>query len=218
KKLLEYYLVSARRSGAALTPEKRKQFVALSDQLTDLGSKWQETLNNDATTLTITAAQTQSLPAAFVKTLTQNADGTYTVKVNESTVTPFLQNQRDASARKAYFVAYNNRAAANVAVLEKAIAVRYQLARLLGFDSWASYQLADRMAQTPARVFDFERSLDAKLMPQAKRDLATLAALKAQETGDPSARVEPWDTTYYNNQLAKTKYAVDNEEIRQYFP
>ncbi len=218
KKLLEYYLVSARRSGAALSADKRKSFVALSNQLTDLGSKWQATLNNDEATVAITAAQTQSLPPGFVKTLTQNADGTYTVKVNESTVLPFLENQRDAAARKTYYVAYNNRAVGNVAVLEQAIDVRYQLARLLGFDSWAAYQLADRMAQTPARVFSFERLLDAKLMPQAKRDLAALAALKAKETGDPNARIEPWDVTYYNNQLVKTAYSVDNEEIRQYFP
>ncbi len=218
KKLLEYYIVSARRSGAALTADKRKTFIALSDQLTDLGSKWQEALNNDATTLTIAADQAQSLPAGFVKALTQNADGTYIVKVNESTVTPFLQNEHDAAARKAYYVAYNNRAAANVAVLEKAIDVRYQLARLLGFDSWAAYQLANRMAQTPERVFSFERTLDAKLMPQARRDLASLASLKAQDTGAPNASIDPWDVTYYYNQLVKTKYSVDNEEIRQYFP
>jgi len=218
KKLLEYYLVTARQSGAALSAQKRKSFIALSNELTVLASKWQETLNNDAATLNITAAQTQSLPAGFVKTLTQNADGTYTVKVNESTVTPFLQNQRDAGARKAFFVAYNNRAVANVAVLQSAIGVRYQLARLLGYDSWAAYRLADRMAKTPEQVLTFERSLDAKLMPQAKRDLEGLAQMKGQDTGDANAAIEPWDVAYYYNQLVKTKYSVDNEEIRQYFP
>ena len=218
KKLLEYYLVSARRSGAGLSAEKRKRFIALSDELTALASKWQEALNNDAATLTITAAQAQSLPPGFVKAMTQNADGTYTVKVNESTVTPFLQNERDAGARKAYYVAYNNRAVSNVAVLEDAIRVRYQLARLLGYDSWAAYRLADRMAKTPEHVFAFERSLDAKLMPQAKRDLAGWAQLKAQDTGDTGAAIDPWDISYYNNQLVKTKYSVDNEEVRQYFP
>ena len=218
KKLLEYYLVSARQSGAALSAEKRKSFIALSNELTQLSSTWQETLNNDATTLNISAEQAQSLPADFVKAMTHNADGTYTVKVNESTVTPFLDNERDATARKAYYIAYNNRALSNVAVLENAIRVRYQLARLLGYESWAAYRLADRMAKTPQRVLTFERSLDAKLMPQAKRDLAGLAQLKAKDTGNPNAAIDPWDVTYYYNQLIKTKYSVDNEEIRQYFP
>jgi Zn-dependent oligopeptidase len=218
KKLLEYYLVSARRSGAGLSPDKRKSFIDLSNQLTDLGSKWQEALNNDATTFTITADQAKSLPAGFVASMTHNADGTFIMKVNESTVTPFLENERDAAARKAYVVAYNNRSLTNVAVLESAIDVRDHLAKLLGFDSWASYQLADRMAQTPARVLSFERSLDKQLMPQALRDLAGWTALKAQDAGDPSARIDPWDVSYYYNQLVKTKYSVDNEQIRQYFP
>ncbi|HET9029120.1 MAG TPA: M3 family metallopeptidase [Candidatus Aquilonibacter sp.] len=218
KKLLEIYLVGARRSGAALTPAKRKEFVALSDRLTKLGSAWQENLNNDATTIAITAAQAQSLPAAFVAALKHNADGTYTAKVNESTVAPFLQNERDPAARKAYYLAYTNRAPANVAVLEEAIGVRDRLAHVLGYSSWAAYQLADPMARTPARVLDFETKLDAKLMPQAKRDLATLAALKAKATGDPHATIDAWDVLYYNNELIKTKYAVDNEAVRQYFP
>lgn len=218
KKLLEMYLVSAKRSGAALTPEKRKKFIALSNQLTELGSKFQQNLNNDDTTVTITAAQTQSLPQSFVATLKKNDDGTYTVKANESTVTPFLQNESDATARKAYFLAYNNRAVANVPILQAAISVRDQLAHVLGYQSWAAYQLADRMAQTPQRVLSFETQLDAKLMPQAKRDLATLAALKAKETGEAAGPIEAWDITYYNNQLMKTKYAVDPEAVRQYFP
>lgn len=218
KKLLDIYLISFRRSGAALSPAKRAAFVALSNQLTRLGSTWAENLNNDNTTMTITEAQTKSLPPAFVASLTKNADGTYTVKVNESTVTTFLSTQTDPAARKAYYMAYNNRAAANVGVLEQAIGVRDRLAHLLGYNTWAAYQLADRMAQTPQRVFSFEKALDAKLMPQAKRDLETLRKLKAQDTGDAGAVLYPWDVTYYNNQLVKTKYAVDNEAIRQYFP
>lgn len=218
KKLLEYYLVSARQSGAGLSSAKRKRFVALSNQLTALASTWQETLNNDATTITITAAQTQSLPPDFVNTMVHNADGTYTVKVNESTVTPFLNNQRDAAARKAYYIAYANRAVSNVAVLENAIRVRYESAHLLGYDSWAAFRLADRMAKTPQRVLTFERTLDAKLMPQARRDIAGLAKLKAQDTGDANAVIEPWDVAYYDNLLVKTKYSVDNDAIRQYFP
>ena len=60
--------------------------------------------------------------------------------------------------------------------------------------------------------------MDAKLLPQADQDLTSLARLKAQETGDPNATIDAWDATYYNNELMKTKYSVDNEAMRQYFP
>ena len=218
KKLLEFYLVGARRAGAALSTGKRKQFIALSQQLNTLGSTWSENLSSDASTITITEAQTQSLPAPFVAALSKNADGTYVVHVNESTVSTFLSNEADPAARQAYYLAYNNRAAANVAVLEKAISIRDRLAHVLGYTSWAKYQLANRMAKTPKRVLDFETQLDARLLPQARRDLAALAALKAKDTGKPDATIDPWDVNYYDNQLVKSKYAVDNEAIRQYFP
>ncbi len=73
----------------------------------------------------------------------------------------FLDNERDAGARKAYLLAYNNRqATANTDLLEQAIAVRDHLAHLLGYQTWAAYQLSDRMAKTPSRVLDFlERSM-----------------------------------------------------------
>ena len=218
RKLLEIYLTSFKRSGAALPASKRAQFIALSNKLTDLGSKFSENLNNDNTTVTITPAQAASLPASFVAKLKKDSSGDYTVDVNESTVLPFLNNETDAAARKTYYMAYNNRAPGNVAVLEQAIAVRDELAHLLGYQSWAAYVLTDRMAGTPQRVFKFEKDLDAKLLPQAKADLATLAQLKAADTKDPNAKIEPWDVSYYNNQLIKTKYSVDNEVVKQYFP
>lgn len=218
RKLVQLYLTGLERSGAGLAPLKRAEFVKLSNQLTDLGNHFQENLGNDKTSITISQAQTASLPADFVATFKKNADGTYTVRVNESTVTPFLSNQKDEAARKTYYLAYNNRAAANTAVLEQAIGVRDRLAHLMGYQSWAAYVLADRMAGNPQRVFKFLENLDAKILPKAREDLAGLAALKAQDTGVASATINPWDVTYYNNQLNKTKYAVDNEAIKQYFP
>lgn len=218
RKLLEIYLTSFKRSGAGLNAAKRAQFIKLSNQLTDLGSKFSENLNNDATTIDITTAQAQSLPAAFTEKLKKNAGGTLVVDVNESTAGIFLNNEKDPAARKAYYLAYNNRALPNVPILESAIAVRDQLAHLLGYPSWAAYQLADRMARTPQRVLTFEKTLDAKLLPQAKAELGVLQQLKRTDTGAPGATIDAWDVGYYNNQLIKTKYAVDNEAIRQYFP
>ena len=217
KKLLSIYLTSFVRSGAALDAAKRKEFIKLSGDLTDLGNKFSENLNNDASTITITPAQAANLPPSFVAKL-KKSGADFIVDVNESTATTFLNNQKDASARKTYYLAYNNRASGNVAILEQAIGVRDRLAHLLGFQTWAAYVLADRMAQSPERVLKFEEDLDAKLLPQAGADLATLAALKAQDTGDATAKIEAWDVGYYNNALHKTKYSVDNEAIRQYFP
>lgn len=219
RKLTSIWIDTFKRSGAALPAAKRMEFVQLSKELTDLQNKFDQNLGNDATTITITPAQAAPLPADFVAALKHAPNGGYIVPVSEATVSEFLQNERDESARQAYYLAYNNReGAANTPLLERAIAVRDRLAHLLGYETWAAYQLSDRMAKTPGRVEQFLTSLDKTLLPKARADILRLTALKATDTGTASAAFQPWDFTYYDNMLQKTEYAVDENQIRQYFP
>src|SRR6202041_3020525 len=130
-----------------------------------------------------------------------------------------LDEADDADARKTFYLAYENRAVPqNVQLLEQAISLRDQLAHLLGYPTWAAFVLADRMAGSPARVRSFLDDLDEKLLPRARAQLAELASLKAAQLHTPSATIESWDVGYYDNMLRKTKYAVDDEAIRSYFP
>ncbi len=218
-KLLEYYLVTFRRSGAGLGSAARKKFVALSQQLGKLQNKFAANLANDKTTITITQDQAAGLDTDFMAQFTKNADGTYTVPVNESTVTPFFRSATVPAARKMYYVAYAQRGGkANVDLLEQAIAIRYQLARLLGYKDWATYQLSNKMAKSPQRVIHFLTDLDKRLLTGANSDLATLAKLKASDTGVAGATIDPWDYGFYDAKLRKTKYAVDADQIKAYFP
>jgi thimet oligopeptidase len=211
-KLTQLWLTAVKRSGAGLPDAQRREFVALQQKLTTGQNKFAENLGNDETTITVTAAQAQPLPPDFTATLKKTADGGYTVPVNESTVGPFLQNESDAAARKAFYIAYNNRGGdANVKLLEDALAARDRLAHIMGYPSWAAYVLADRMAATPQRVESFLAQIDAAILPKARQERDEDAALK----GSP---LDQWDQTYYENQLRKTKYAVDQNEIKQYFP
>jgi thimet oligopeptidase len=218
RKLTDLWLDTFKRSGAGLPQARRLEFVKLSNQLTDLQNRFQQNLGNDETTITITAAQAASLPPDFVAGLKKSGTG-YIVPVNESTVGQFYNNERDEAARRAYYFAYNNRqGAANTQLLEAAIGVRDRLAHLEGAQSWAAFQLSDRMAKSPERVMSFLNSLDARLLPVSKTEVERLRQLKVKDTGDPNAVLQRWDFGYYDNMLRKTQYAVDQNEIRQYFP
>lgn len=219
RKILEFWLTGSLRSGAGLPEKKRQEFIALSKKLNDLSNKFSEDLGNDATTITVSRPQTTGMPADFLANAKSAPNGGYIVAVNESTVTPFLQNASDATARKVYYLAYNNRQAAqNLPILHEAIATRDRLAHLMGYQTWAAYVLANRMARNTQRVRTFLNDLDAKLLPKAREDLSVLAALKAKDTGVANAVIDPWDVAYYDNMLRKTTYAVDTNEVRQYFP
>ena len=218
RKLAALWLTAIVRSGAGLPTAQRKEFVKLGERLNSLQVKYGANLANDKTTVELTAPQIAGLPADFVATFSKNGDK-YVVPVDESTASRFMDNASDASARKAYYMAIGNRAyPANVALLEEAIAVRDRSAKLLGYPSWAAYVLADRMASNPQRVKSFLSNLDRKLLPASRTTLAGLAALKAKDTGVAGATIDNWDVAYYNNQLMKTTYAVDSDQIRQYFP
>ncbi|MBC5811271.1 MAG: Zn-dependent oligopeptidase [Candidatus Eremiobacteraeota bacterium] len=211
RKLTSLWLVALKRSGAGLGTSDRKTFVKLSQRLNELQNQYQANLGNDATTITISQAQLAGLPPDLVATL-KKSGASYIVPVNESTETRFLQNAKDAKARRTmYFAAANKAYPKNTRLLEEAIGIRDRLAHLMGYPTWAAFQLADRMAGSPARVESFLSDLDVKLFPRAKSDLATLAALKG-------SAIEPWDTVFYDNQLNKTKYAVDSTAVARYFP
>jgi thimet oligopeptidase len=212
-KLTELWLTALRRSGAGLPESKRRTFVALSKELNDLQARFAANLANDTGSVTISAEQAKPLPAEFVAgALKKNPGGTFTLAVNEATYEPFMQNVTDASARKALFIVYANRGGAgNVKLLERALVVRDRLAQTIGYPNWATYVLADRMAGTPQRVTGFLNEIDSAVLPKARVEREELAALKG-------APLDPWDSAFYENRLRKTKYAVDQNEVKRYFP
>jgi len=216
KKLAELYVESGRRAGAGLDAATRARITKLFDQLNDLQIAFGRTLSEDQSSIVISKEEAASLPASFVKTL-KPVGAAYRVPVNESTISIFLEHQRVRTARQRFFMAYNTRGGpANVQRLEQALAIRDQLAHLLGFGSWAAYQLDAKMAKTPTRVIAFLDQIDANLLPKAKSEVATLEQLKrAGGDASPFAR---WDYAFYENELIKTKYAVNEDEVREYFP
>ncbi len=212
RKLTDLWLTASTRAGAGLPQQQHDEFVKLSAQLSGLQNQFESNLGNDATTIALTAAQLAGLPADLSATFTKSG-ASFVVPVNESTVTPFMQNATDESARRAYYLAYYNRGGSkNVALLEQAIGIRDRLGHLFGYPSWAAYVLADKMAQTPQRVDAFLANIDAAILPKARAERAALAALKG------GGSFENWDTAFYETQLRKQKYSVDQTAIKQYFP
>jgi thimet oligopeptidase len=103
-------------------------------------------------------------------------------------------------------------------LLQKILVLRDDIARRLGYASYADYATEPRMAKNASTAIDFLNSLKTGLQPKYDRELEEFRQLKIQETGDTNAVVNSWDWRYYANQLKKTKYNVDAEQLRVYFP
>ncbi|WP_404464703.1 oligopeptidase A [Vreelandella aquamarina] len=104
----------------------------------------------------------------------------------------------------------------NAPVLEEILALRQELARLLGFDTYADYSLTTKMADSPAQVLDFLEDLARRAKPQAQEEFAELSAYARDELGIET--LNPWDVAYASEKLREARYAISQEQLRPYFP
>ncbi len=216
KQLAKIYIENGRRAAAGLDPATRAQVTKLFDELNTLQIAFEREISEDRTEIELSEKEVASLTPALISTLKPGKHGKR-IAVNESTVGPFMDSEVSPSARRRFQTAYLRRGGTtNVERLTQAIALRQRLAHLLGFPSWAAYQTDVKMATTPQRASALVEQVDRTLLPKARLEIKTLAALK-RASGDltPFAR---WDYAYYEHQLEKAHYTVDSELIRRYFP
>ena len=217
RKVAELYVEQGRHAGAGLDSATRARVTSLFNRLNDVQREYMVAIAADTTSITISAEESKGLPPQLVSALKPIPGGGYVVPINESTMGPFMANDASSDARARGWAANFRRGGpANVSKVEVALALRDTLATLFGFPNWAAYQLDTHMAKDPNRVVGFLNQIDSRLAPQARAEMANLAIVK-RESGDASPMLIS-DVAYYNAMLRRTKYKVDPEEVRQYFP
>lgn len=108
-----------------------------------------------------------------------------------------------------------NDALDNSALIDRILALRMELAGMLGFESYAAYSLATKMADTPDQVLRFLRDLAARAKPHAQRDRAELESFAREHLGLET--VEAWDLAYASEKLKQARYSFSAQEVKQYF-
>jgi len=222
KRLLDFTLRDYRRNGFGLPAEERGRVKALMNRLVELGLQFQRNIDTYDDAIMVTREELAGLPDSYVSRLrTEVRDGQtlYRVSLDYPELYPFLESAEDEDLRRELNTKwYRKGGTENVRILEEAIRVRDELAKLLGYESWAAYVLEVKMAKHPGAVRDFLSDLRSKIEPKRLRDMEALLAAKREHTGNPDATLNIWDWRFYHNRLLKTKYAVDDFEVAKYFP
>lgn len=210
-------LAQFKRNGVALAKAKRERYLALKKELIGLQNDFAKAIADYKDELVVTKAELDGLPKSYVEGLEKTADGKFKMMMKATHYMPFMENAKNADARRRYYEKYARRAGPeNVRRLERAVAIRAELAALLGYKSHAAYVLEDRMAKTPEAVTAFLADLQAKLEPLRAKEVAALAALKAKDgAADP---IQDWDWRYYDARTKEKNYQLDDELVRPYFP
>lgn len=208
-------------SGASLPAGKRARAKAITDELDVLGLGFQKAVNEDPTTVTLTVADAAGLPEAWVAARKRDAAGNLVLGMNYPTVVPFFSNATNEDARRKVWMAFQNQGGvANLERLDKALKLRHELAQLHGQPDYATLALKRRMAETPKAVQDFLTGVREAVNQGEQRELGELRAEKAALMGKPvdQVQVQRWDTTYLQERLKRSRYAIDQEKLRAYFP
>jgi thimet oligopeptidase len=215
KQLLEAF----EDSGVSLPPEKRKRFKDISDRLTELGQEFAKNIRENDTRLRFTPEECRGLPQSWLDRMPRDEEGNYIAGFDYPDYVPFLMNAQDEDARRRYWVANTLRGTErNLDVLDEIVTLRREIAELYEVPSFAHYVTKRRMVENPETVTHFLDEVRSVVTEAELRDLDDLAQLKAELAGVAGAKIERWDVAYYRERLRERRYAIDQEELRKYFP
>jgi peptidyl-dipeptidase Dcp len=216
------------RAGAQLGAEEKKRLAAITERLASLGTQFSQNVLADEKSYQLVLegeADLEGLPSFLVEAAAQAAEerglkGKHVITLSRSSIEPFLQFSRRRDLREQAFRGWASRGDSNGPTDNKAIiaemaALRAERAKLLGYETFSDFKLADTMAKTPDAVLKLLNDVwtPARARAQAERD--DLQA-QAQSQGDNIA-IEPWDWRYYADQVRMARHNLDEATIKPYF-
>ncbi len=227
---IEHALRDFRLSGVALPAAEKARYASLRQRLSELGSKFGENVLDatNAWSKEVTAQELTGLPETALASARQAAEQAgmsgYRINLEFPSYLPLMTYCDNRALREEVYTAFSTRASDkgphagkwdNSALIEETLALRQELAQLLGFDNYAQYSLATKMADSPEQVLGFLHELAEKSRPQALDEWRALCDFAQEEGAD---KLEAWDVTYYAEKLRQKRYQVSQEDIRPYLP
>ncbi|MDQ1117820.1 oligopeptidase A [Pseudoxanthomonas winnipegensis] len=228
-KTLDNALRDFRLGGAELPDEAKARFAAVREELASLSAKFSENVLDATDEWEFWIKDKQhlaGLPADVIAACRAAAKADdepgWKFTLQMPCYLPVQTYADDRALRETLYRAYAVRASEageekldNSPLIDRILALRAELARLLGFASYAEYSLATKMAGSPAEVLSFLRDLGARALPYARQDRAELEAFARDELGLET--VEPWDLAYVSEKLKQARYSFSAQEVKQYF-
>jgi len=207
-----------RLAGVDKDEATRKRIQALRDELIEIGQAFDRNIREDLRTVKADASELEGLPRDYITRHKPDADGKITLTIDYPDALPVFSYARNETLRKQMFMQYSNRAyPKNIEVLDRMIARRAELAKLIGYGSWADYITADKMVGSAKNASAFIDRIVAASGTKAEREYAAILKRKQQDV--PGAtEVNAWERTYYAELVRKSDYSFDSQTVRPYFP
>ncbi len=228
KAVLEKVYKNFVRNGALLDANKQKELREVNSELTKVEAKFDANLLAETKAYKLVVGKKEDLAglpqgeidkaAALAKST--GLDGKWVFTLDNPSFIPFVTYAANRELRKHIFEARINRcnkggATDNNALVAKMAELRAKKADILGYETFAHYQLEERMAKTPDKVFKLLEDLLSYSVPVAKKEAAEFQKLLDKD--EKGAKLEAWDMYYYAEKVRQQKYDFDAEQTRPYF-
>ena len=133
---------------------------------------------------------------------------------------PFMKYSKVRNLREDMWKAYNSRALGgefdNSEVVKTIVDLRIKMANILGYETWADYQLEERMAKNRNTVNEFISQLLVPSMEFAKKDIESVFKY-AKKNGFEGDKLMPWDFSFWSERYQEAEYSLNAEELKPYF-
>ena len=236
RRLLDETYLSFAINGADLKGADREKYRKLQAELSDLNVKFAQnttnTMKDPSRRLWLTADQLAGLPESIVDAARHDAkdaleadgkpddENMYLFTVFMPSYSPFLKYSENRDLRKQLYTLYNTRAIggeySNVQLLKDIANVRLEIANLLGYPTFADYQLQHTMAGNPENVYAMLNELREAYYPAMQAELEEIQNF-ARETEGPDFNLEAWDYSFWSDRLKNARYSFNDEDLKPYF-
>lgn len=215
---LQRELSTFRRNGVDKDAATRERIAGLQNRLSALMGDFRRNVRTTTRSMVVaSAADLDGLPQDFITRHKPGPMGGITLHPDDADRDPIMTFAKNEDVRhRMYLEAANIAYPENVEVLKQIVALRWEIAHILGFESWAAYEASSRMVGTPAAVSAFLERAVREAKPKVGRESAALLALKRQDS--PGAdTINAWDYQYYRERVRKQDYGFDSQSVRPYF-
>jgi len=212
--------------GANLSDADKEVFSKLNEELSLLSLKFGKNAlaATNAYKLNLTdEADLEGLPQ-FVRdmgaqTAKENNQEGWTFDLTRPSMAPFLKYSSRRDLREKIYMASSTKAVGgefdNLEVCKEIAAKRIQLANLLGYKTYADYQVSDRMVKSVEKVNSFINELLTPSLPAAKAEVAEIQ--KFANANGFEGEIQPWDFSYWSEKYKDATFDLNDEQLKPYF-
>ena len=211
---LDRTLLQYRLAGVDKDDATRARLKELQDKATLLSLTFSRNVQEGGNTVTVEdPIELDGLPPDFLEAHKPGPDGKITLTTDFPDFLPVMTFAKSHALRLRMFLAYNTRAyPQNKQVLLDLLAIRKEVAHLLGFSNWADLATADQMMESAVNMQAFLDELDRASHAGAEKEYAMLLEFSGQQQIDAASR------GYWLEQYRRFAFDFDSQSVRPYFP